>query len=106
MPVKERSDLRKPEWYVCFTTKTYVFGDACDRALRAHEQGSMSPQQYIERKRYERMFASKPRTNVTSPLEKNDHPETDNSDFLHEGRHTTVSVIGRIALIGRESGKI
>jgi hypothetical protein len=47
----------------------------------------MAPQQYIERmmiSQYKRMFESKPRTNVTLPLEKNDHPEVDTSDFLDE----------------------
>ena len=44
----------------------------------------MSPQQYIDRMatEYERMFGTKPHTRVTSPLEKNDHPETDDSELL------------------------
>ena len=59
----------------------------------------MAPQQYIERmiSQYERMFASKPRTNVTSPLEKNDHPEVDTSDFLdEEGIQQYQSLIGSL----------
>jgi hypothetical protein len=41
---------------------------------------------YIEKmvSAYERMFGSKPRTNVSSPLEKGDHPELDTSELLDE----------------------
>ncbi len=45
---------------------------------------SMSPQGYIERlvDQYVQMFGSKPKTVVTSPIEKNNHPELDDSEFL------------------------
>jgi hypothetical protein len=43
-------------------------------------------QQYIDRMatEYERMFGTKPHTRVTSPLEMNDHPETDDLELLDE----------------------
>ena len=59
----------------------------------------MSPKQYIDRmvSQYERMFGSKPRTNVTSPLEKNDHPEVDDSELLdEEGVQQYQSLIGSL----------
>jgi len=44
----------------------------------------MSPRKYIKKLLgiYERIFGSKPKQNVTSPLEKGDHPELDMSDEL------------------------
>jgi Reverse transcriptase (RNA-dependent DNA polymerase) len=59
----------------------------------------MSPKQYINQmvSQYERMFGSKPRTNVTSPLEKNDHPEVDDSELLdEEGVQQYQSLIGSL----------
>ena len=49
----------------------------------------MSPEGYIERmiERCRRYFGKNPpkKVNINSPLEKNDHPEMDTSDFLEEG---------------------
>ncbi len=44
----------------------------------------MAPRKYIEKviDGYERMFGEKPKMNVTSPLEKGDHPEIDTSALL------------------------
>jgi hypothetical protein len=44
----------------------------------------MAPRKYIDKMidGYERMFGSKPKLNVLSPLEKGDHPEIDTSDLL------------------------
>ncbi|MFM8621767.1 MAG: reverse transcriptase domain-containing protein, partial [Holophagaceae bacterium] len=59
----------------------------------------MVPRQYIERMigQYERMFGSKPKTNVTSPLEKGDHPESDKSDLLDPtGIQQYQSLIGSL----------
>ena len=59
----------------------------------------MSPQQYIDRlsMEYERMFGTKPHTRVTSPLEKNDHPETDDSELLDDfGVQQYQSLIGSL----------
>ena len=50
------------------------------------EDGTLcfSPKKYIEKmiEGYITMFGTKPRHDVTSPLEKGDHPELDNSDYL------------------------
>ena len=59
----------------------------------------MSPQQYIDwmATEYEQMFGTKPHTRVTSPLEKNDHPETDDSELLDEsGVQRYQSLIGSL----------
>jgi Reverse transcriptase (RNA-dependent DNA polymerase) len=60
---------------------------------------SMVPRQYIERmiNQYERMFSCKPKLNVTSPLDKGDHPETDTSEFLDDaGQQQYQSLIGSL----------
>ena len=48
----------------------------------------MSPEGYIKRtiEGYRRYFGEDPpnKANINSPLEKNDHPEMDTSDFLEE----------------------
>ena len=65
------------------------------------EQGSlcMSPAKYIERivDNYTRMFGTKPRTSYTSPLNKGDHPELDDSDELDiDGIKKYQSLIGAL----------
>ena len=60
---------------------------------------SMAPKKYIERliKNYERTFGEKPRMTVHSPLEKGDHPELDDSEFLDmEGILQYQSLIGSL----------
>ncbi len=44
----------------------------------------ITPNKYIEKMMgaYERMFGSSPIKNVSSPIERNDHPELDESEFL------------------------
>jgi len=46
----------------------------------------MAPRQYIEKMcgNFERMFGHPPKQVVTSPIEKNDHPELDTSDLLDD----------------------
>ena len=46
----------------------------------------MVPRQYIEKmcSNFEQMFGHPPRQVVTSPIEKNDHPELDTSELLDE----------------------
>ncbi|HEY9709842.1 MAG TPA: hypothetical protein V6D48_16675, partial [Oculatellaceae cyanobacterium] len=59
----------------------------------------MAPQKYIERltQAYEKMFGQKPSTKVYSPLEKNDHPELDDSEFLgNTGIQQYQSLIGSL----------
>ena len=52
------------------------------------EDGTLcyGPRKYIDRmvQSYERLFGTKPSTKYTSPLERNDHPELDDSDLLDE----------------------
>ena len=46
---------------------------------------------------YVTMFGAKPRHDVTSPLEKGDHPELDNSDYLDsDGIAKYQSMIGSL----------
>lgn len=76
-----------------------TFHLGCDFERDQHGVLCMSPKQYIDRivAQYERMFGSKPRTNVSSPLEKNDHPETDESALLdEEGIQQYQSLIGSL----------
>jgi len=46
----------------------------------------MASQQYIEKMcaNFEHLFGYPPKQSVTSPIEKNDHPELDTSDLLNE----------------------
>ena len=67
----------------------------------------MAPRKYIEKicDSFERMFGHPPRTNVSSPIEKNDHPELDTSELLDlEGIQRYQSLIGAlqwVVFIGR-----
>ncbi len=59
----------------------------------------MSPRKYIEKLlgTYECIFGSKPKQNITSPLEKGDHPELDTSDKLDaDGIKNYQSLIGAL----------
>ncbi len=59
----------------------------------------MTPRKYIEKLHgtYERIFGSKPKQNITSPLEKGDHPELDMSDELDaDGIKNYQSLIGAL----------
>ena len=55
-----------------------------DFARDEHNVMTLTPKKYIDRllEGYERMFGSKPKQNVSSPLEKGDHPELDDSKEL------------------------
>ena len=46
----------------------------------------MAPRKYIEKMlaNYERLFGGPPKQNVTSPIEKGDHPELDTTEFLDD----------------------
>jgi hypothetical protein len=59
----------------------------------------MPSTKYVEKliKNYERMFGEPPKQNVSSTLEKGDHPELDSSEFLDEkGIKTYQSMIGSL----------
>jgi hypothetical protein len=67
----------------------------------------ISPTKYIEKliKNYKKLFGMKPRQNVTSPLDKGDHPELDTSELCNEEQISQYqSMIGSlqwIVTIGR-----
>jgi hypothetical protein len=59
----------------------------------------ISPLQYIEKmiSQYEKIFGESPRQNVSSPLEKGDHPELDTSELLDtQGIVVYQSLIGAL----------
>ena len=59
----------------------------------------LSPTKHIEKlmKNYERMFDELPKQNVSSPLEKGDHPEVDTSELLDpKGIQMYQSMIGAL----------
>ena len=59
----------------------------------------MHPKKYINRMvdSFERMFGRKPATNVSSPLEKGDHPECDTTDLLDpDGVTQYQSLVGQL----------
>ena len=59
----------------------------------------LKPRKYIDRmvSSYEQMFGEKPTTRVTSPLDKNDHPELDDSDLCDAaGIRQYQSVVGSL----------
>ena len=59
----------------------------------------MAPRKYIEKMvgNYEMMFGEKPKLNVSSPLEKVDHPEIDTSELLDpQGTQQYQSLIGSL----------
>jgi transposase InsO family protein len=71
----------------------------CDFFRDEHGVLCMSPRKYIDRMvdTYQRMFGQKPKTNVTSPLEKGDHPECDTSELLDEvGVTRYQSLVGQL----------
>ena len=58
-----------------------------------------SPKRFIDKmlEGYKTLFGNKPKTNVTSPLEKGDHPELNNSELLdEEGISKYQSLIGSL----------
>ena len=59
----------------------------------------ISPKRYIEKicDSFQRMFGHPPKQSVTSPIEKNDHPELDTSELLDEEWVTVYqSLIGAL----------
>jgi hypothetical protein len=59
----------------------------------------LSSSKYVEKliKNYERMFGEPPKQNVSSLLEKGDHPELDTLEFLDaKGIKTYQSIIGSL----------
>jgi hypothetical protein len=62
----------------------------------------LSPTKYIEKivKNYEKLFRMKPSQNVTSPLEKGDHPKLDTSELCNNEQISQYqSMIGSLQWI-------
>ena len=71
----------------------------CDFFRDGDETLCMAPRRYIEKMidSYERMFGNKPNSKFYSPLERNDHPEMDTSEFLDvKERRQYQSLIGSL----------
>jgi hypothetical protein len=70
----------------------------------------ISPTKYIYKlaKNYEKLFGMKPNTNVTSPLEKGDHPELDRSELCTTDQiaqyQSKIGALQWIVTIGRFLG--
>ncbi|MCA1806788.1 MAG: hypothetical protein LC687_02830, partial [Actinobacteria bacterium] len=78
-------------------TGTMEFHLGCDFFRDASNTLCVGPRKYIERmvQQYESLFGCKPSHKVTSPLEKNDHPELDDSPLLDaDGINKYQSLIG------------
>jgi hypothetical protein len=67
-------------------TGPMTFHLGCDYFRDADGTLCVGPRTYIDRMiaQYEALFGCKPKQNVSSPLEKNDHPELDDSELLDE----------------------
>ncbi|NND72996.1 MAG: hypothetical protein HKN43_15585, partial [Rhodothermales bacterium] len=80
-------------------TGPVTFHLGCDFCREEDGTLCIEPKKYIERmiEGYENMFGSKPAHKYTSPLEKGDHPELDNSPELDmEGVKKYQSMIGAL----------
>jgi hypothetical protein len=79
----------------------------CDYSRDEHGVLCAAPQKYIQKMEdsYLRFFGERPNRRVTSPLDSNDHPELDDSEFLEENETKIYqSMIGSaqwIVSIGR-----
>ena len=67
-------------------TGNIVFHLGCDFFREDDGTLCMAPQKYIEKiiDGYQNMFGEKPKTKYSSPFERGDHPELDNSELLDE----------------------
>jgi len=71
----------------------------CDFYRDEHGVLCFGPKKYIEKMEdaYVRMFGKKPKRNISSPLESNDHPELDTSELLDDdGIARYQSIIGQL----------
>jgi hypothetical protein len=80
-------------------TGSIAFQQGCDFFRDGDGTLCMAPRRYIDKMmaNYERMFGEKPKQNVSSPLEKGDHPEMDTSELLGPNGVTKYqSIIGSL----------
>jgi Reverse transcriptase (RNA-dependent DNA polymerase) len=89
------------------STRTITFHLGMDFTRDDDNTLCISPTKYTEKliKNYEKLFGMKPSQNVTSPLDKGDHPELDTSEFCSKQQISQYqSMIGSlqwIVTIGR-----
>jgi hypothetical protein len=89
----------KPHSFKLKGTGPCTFHLGCDFFRDEDGVLCVGPRKYIERMcdQYEQIFGEKPKTNVTSPLIKGDHPEADTSDLLdNTGIQQYQSLIGTL----------
>ena len=89
----------KPHSFKLKGTGPVTFHLGCDYFRDEDGTLCVGPRKYIEKmcEEYERLFGMKPKQNVTSPLEKNDHPELDASEILNtDGIKQYQSLIGTL----------
>jgi hypothetical protein len=87
----------KPHSFKLKGTGAMSFHLGCDYFRDEDNTLCVGPRKYIEKMSalYEGMFGSRPKTNVSSPIEKNDHPELDTSPLLDaDGIKQYQSLIG------------
>ena len=95
---KENNLLNDPGWKQ-FKSKAKKDGKFLRLVNKAKVKSYKLPTKYLEKvfANYERMFGTKPKQNVMSPLESGDHPELDTSEFLdEEGITQYQSLIGTL----------
>ena len=101
--------MKDPEEFVKILEETYKFKTKGTGPITFHlgmdffrdkdNTLCLSSTKYIEKliMNYERMFGQTPKQNVSSPLEKGDHPETDTSELLDtKGIQMYQSMIGAL----------
>jgi hypothetical protein len=91
--------LSKKHGFKLKGTGPIKFHLGCDFERDADGVLCMSPRKYIERMvaQYEVMFGEKPKSLYSSPLEKGDHPELDDTDLLPpEGVTQFQSLVGSL----------
>jgi hypothetical protein len=109
--------MKDPQSFVDILMEKYKFKLKGTGPIQYHlgmdfardEDGTLrfSPAKYIEKMMdsYKRLFGELPRATVHSPLEQNDHPELDNSEFLDEGQiaiyQSMIGTLQWIISIGR-----
>ena len=89
----------KPHSFKLKGTGPVTFHLGCDFIRDDDGTLCVGPRTYIERMctQYEALFGTKPKQTVTSPLEKNDHPELDTTELLDDyGIQRYQSLIGAL----------
>ena len=97
----------KPNSFKLKGTGPVEFHLGCDFIRDEDGVLCLQPKKYIERmaQTYERLFGSMPSRKASSPLEKGDHPELDDSELLDDGEikiyQTLIGVLQWTVSLGR-----